>query len=264
MTPGARTPPAPRQTGDGSIAAAPVTAATRSIRNAAIAAGTGLLLMAALAGFAKVFVLDGLLTRGDAGRTAAGITESGTLFRLGVTSLFLVVALDVVVAWGLYRVLSAVDRNTSMVAAAFRLVYAGVFMVAIARLLGAVRLLGDGDHLGVLSVDQRNAQVMLEVDAFYDLWAVALVLFGAHLVVVGYLAHRSGFMPKVLGALVVIAGLGYLVDSFGVMLTPHPWPDIATYTFVGEFLLALWLVIRGRRLTAGALRRREDPVTTAR
>ena len=156
------------------------------------------------------------------------------------------------------------DRNASMVAAAFRLVYAGVFMVAIGRLMGAVRVLGDGDHLGALSVDQRNAQVMLEVDAFYDLWAVALVLFGAHLVVVGYLVHRSDFAPKVLGALVIVAGLGYLVDSFGVMLTPDPWPDIASYTFVGEFLLALWLVIRGRRLTTNTPRRRDDPVTAVR
>src|SRR5688500_14006980 len=113
--------------------------ANRSMRTAAITAGVALLPMSGLAGFGQVVPLDGLVTEGDAAKTAADITASEGLFRLGILSLFAVIVLDVVVAWGLYRVFRPVNKNVSMLAAAFRLVYAGVFMVAIARLLDVLR-----------------------------------------------------------------------------------------------------------------------------
>ncbi|TDO35174.1 uncharacterized protein DUF4386 [Kribbella sp. VKM Ac-2527] len=107
----------------------------------------------------------------------------------------------------------------------------GVFLVALGRLLEALRLLGTGP----------DEQVLLEIDAFTDLWGLGLGLFGCHLLVIGYLAYRSGYVPRVLGVLLAVAGLGYLADL-------GPWSEISTYTFIGEFLLALWLVIRGRRV----------------
>ena len=77
-----------------------------------------------------------------------------------------------------------------------------------------------------------------------------LVLFGAHLVLIGYLAYRSGYMPRILGVLLVVAGLGYVFDSVGFVLSESPL-EVSTVTFVGEFLLCLWLLIRGRRMTVG-------------
>jgi hypothetical protein len=146
-------------------------------------------------------------------------------------------------------VFSPVDKSISMLAAAFRLVYAGVFMVAVGQLLGVLRLLGNDDHLALFSAGQLHAQALLGINAFSDLWDVGLGLFGLHLLVIGYLAHRSGYVPKFLGILLAIAGLGYVIDSLGVMLSQDSWPTVAAYTFIGEFLLALWLVIRGRRRT---------------
>ncbi|MEU8413473.1 DUF4386 domain-containing protein [Amycolatopsis japonica] len=230
--------------------ASPEVTVERPIRTASITAGIGLLFMAALAGFGKFVAVDGLVTPGDAAQTARDITESAGLFRLGIASLFLVIALDVVVAWGLYRVFSPVSRNLSLIAAAFRLVYSGVFLVAIGQLFGPLRLFADDAYLGVFSVDQLNSQALLEIAAFSDLWMMSLGLFGIHLLALGYLAYRSGYVPRVLGVLLVIAGLGYVIDSFGVMLYPGGWTDVSTYTFLGEFLLALWLVIWGRRVTS--------------
>ena len=220
--------------------------------------------MAVLAGFAKFVALDGLVTPGDATRTATDITQSEGLFRLGIISMFLVIALDVVVAWALYRVFRPVNKNLSMLAAAFRLVFAGVFMVAIGQLLGAIRLLGNDDYLSVFNADQLHAQALLGINAFNDLWLVCLGLFGVHLVIIGYLAFRSSYVPRFLGVLLAIAGLGYAIDSFGVVLSQSPWTDVASYTFIGEFLLALWLVIRGPHLTLSEPQRNEDPVATTR
>jgi hypothetical protein len=128
------------------------------IRGASLTAEVAVLLMSIVAIFGNVVVIDGLITEGHAARTAADIMASLGLFRLGIASLVIVVALDVVVAWALYRVFSPVTRSLSMPAAALRLVYSGVLMVAVGQLLGVVRLLGDDTNLDLLGADQLNAQ----------------------------------------------------------------------------------------------------------
>jgi hypothetical protein len=74
-----------------------------------------------------------------------------------------------------------------------------------------------------------------------------LIFFGIHLVLIGYLAYRSGYMAKVFGILLVVAGIGYLVDGFGTVLVPNYSINIAQFTFVGEAALMFWLLIKGTR-----------------
>lgn len=244
--------------------AGPAVGAHRPIRNASVTAGVGLLLMAALAIFGNFVAVEGLVTRGNAARTATDIMASESLFRFGIASLFSVGALDVLVAWALYRVFRPVSNGISLLAAWFRIVYAGVFLVAISQLVGVLRLLGDEGYLAVFSADQLHAQVLLRVDAFSDIWDAGYILFGLHLLIVGYLAYRSGYVPRFLGVLLCIAGAGYAFDSFVAVLPASIPIEIAMFIFVGEFLLALWLVIRGRRLTVSESTTREDQITVAR
>lgn len=220
-----------------------------STRNASLAAGIALLLMSALAGFGNFAAVQGLVTAGNAAQTAKDITESLGLFRFGILSMFLVVALDVVVAWALYRVFSPVSRSISGLAACFRLVYSGVLLVAVSHLVAVPHLLSNDDYLSVFSADQLHTQALAEIVTFNDVWAAGLGLFGFHLLIIGYLAYRSAYVPRFLGVLLAIAGLGYVVDSFGAVLSRGSWTDVSSFTFIGEFLLALWLVIWGRRLT---------------
>jgi uncharacterized protein DUF4386 len=226
-------------------------AARWSVRTASLTAGAALLLMSVVAVFGSVVAVDGLVTPGDGARTAADILADQGLFRAGIASLVLVVVLDVVVAWALYRVLSPVDAGLSMLAAAMRLAYAAVFMVAVGELLGVVRLLDD-DSRDALGADQVHAQALAGIDGFHDLWSLGLSLFGIHLLLIGYLAYRSGYVPKVLGVLLAIAGAGYAADSLGAVLAPDTWTDVSSFTFLGELLLALWLVVRARYVAAGA------------
>src|SRR5437868_5604482 len=104
-----------------------------SFRRASLTAGAALLAVAVLVSFGNLVVLSRLVTDGDAAQTANDIAASDGLFRLGIVSLMLVVALDVVIALALYRVFSPVNKTISVVAASFRLVYAAVFMVAISE-----------------------------------------------------------------------------------------------------------------------------------
>jgi hypothetical protein len=235
-----------------------------SIRTASITAGVALLLMSAIAIFGNVVVVNGLVTEGNAGQTATDIMASEGSFRLGIASLIVVIALDVVVAWALYRVFSPVSNSLSMLAMALRLVYSGVFMVAIGHLLGAVRLLSNDGYLAVFGADQVSAQAMLEITAFNDIWYVGQFLFGLHLLLIGYLAYRSGYVPRLLGVLIVISGLGYAADSLGAVLSQGRWTDISAFTFIGEFLLALWLLIRARSIAESTSAHDEEPFTVSR
>jgi hypothetical protein len=216
-----------------------------SPRTAALVAGLGLLLMAILAHFANFYVLQNLIVANDAKATAEHILANGGLFRVGISCFLLVAVLDVVVAWGLYVLLEPVSRNLSLLAAWFRVVYAAVFAIALMPLLGVLQLLSGTDALKGLETNQLHAQVMLSLGAFRSGWDLGLVLFGFHLLVLGYLAFKSGSIPRWLGVLLEIAALGYLVDSFGKFLVPNYNLSISTFTFVGEFLLIFWLLWKG-------------------
>ena len=216
-----------------------------STRTAALIAGLGLLLMAILAPFANFYVLGNLVVANDAKATTENIMASSGLFRLGIVGFLTVAVLDVLVAWALHILLEPVSRNLSLLAAWFRLLYAAVFALALSPLLGILQLLSAGESLKGLEAGQLHAQVMLSVGAFRYGWDLSLVLFGFHLLVLGYVVFRSGFMPKWLGVLLGIAALGYLADSFGKFLVPNYNITVAAFTFVGEVVLIFWLLWKG-------------------
>jgi hypothetical protein len=210
-------------------------------------AGLGLLMMAILAPFANFYVLQNLVVANDAKATADNIVASIGLFRLGIVCFLIVAVLDVIVAWALHVLLEPVSKNLSLLAAWFRLLYAAVFTLALSPLLGILHLLSGGRSLQGLENTQVQAQVMLSVGAFRSGWDLGLVLFGFHLLLLGYVVFKSEFIPKWLGVLLGIASLGYLADSFGKFLVPNYNITIAAFTFIGEVVLIFWLLWQGSR-----------------
>lgn len=213
-----------------------VSTATRGTsRTASLIAGISLAVMAVVAGVANFGVLGALVVPGDASATAGKIAASETLFRVGIALFVVIVVLDVIVAAALRSVFASVNSAVSSTAAWFRVAYAAVFLVAIAQLA-----------LALTALDQPEA-ALASVTAFTTIWDFALIIFGAHLLLVGYLALRSGFVPRVFGILLLIAGVGYLVDGFMSVLVAQPPFSLATFTFVGEVALIFWLLIAGGR-----------------
>jgi hypothetical protein len=209
----------------------------KSLRGPSLIAGTALLLMVVLSAWGNFGVLEKLITTGDTAKTVADISASETLFRMGVAALVVVVVLDVIVAAALFEVFGSVNRGVSMMAAWFRLAYSAVFLVAICRLLEVPALLADD-----------GGQAMRVLGAFDATWKVGLVLFAVHLLLIGYLAYRSGFMARIFGVLLMIAGLGYLADGFATILVADFPFSFAAFVFGGEVALIFWLLIRGRQV----------------
>ncbi len=214
-------------------------------RNAAITAGLGLLLMTIAAIFANFFVLESFIVPGDAAETANNIMVNEGLFRAGICSLIIVAILDVVVAWALYVFLKPINKNLSLLTAWFRLVYAAILGISLHNLFSVLQLLSGADYLKVFETDQLHAQAMLSLSAFSDGWDIGIVFFGLHLALLGYLVFKSDHIPRILGVLLVIAGLGYLIDSFVVFLLPNQEVTIAMFTFIGELLFMFWLLLQG-------------------
>jgi hypothetical protein len=243
----------PSELGHAGLSSAPpvLPELSRPIRGPSLVAGVALLLMSALAAVGYVVIVQGLVTPGDPAATASDIAGSAGMFRLGVAMLYVVIVLDVVVAWALLAVFSPVSRTISRLAAWLRVAYAVVFMAAIGQLAGIPDLLTSPSYAAAFTPEQLAGQALLRVDAFTDLYMAGLVLFGVHLLLLGYLAFESGYVPKVIGVLLAVAGVGYAFDSFVTVFTEGTPFAVSTVTFLGEFLLALWLVVKGRRSPVG-------------
>lgn len=217
-----------------------MTSNSTSARAASLIAGIALALLAVVAGVANFAVLGALVVPGDADATVAAIVAGGPLFRVGIALLVVAVILDVIVAAALGRLLADVNEMVSTAAAWFRVAYAAVFLVAISQLMIAATTLNDPDA------------TLRSIDAFTTIWDASLILFAVHLLLVGALAFRSGFVPRVFGILLVIAGLGYLIDGFLAVLVAEPTVSIAQFVFIGEVALIFWLLIAGGRRRAVA------------
>ncbi len=214
----------------------PLNFAGWSPRTAALVAGVALAAMAVLGGFGNLGAITSLIVPGDATATAQKISDSPGLFFAGVASFTIVALLDIVVAGAFFTLFRPVNRGLSLTAAALRVAYAVMFLVAISMLVIAYSQLGD------------PARALVSLQSFTTIWVISLGVFGLSLVVVGYLAFRSGFIARVFGILLAVAGLGYLADAVAKAIIPGFTATFAQFMFVGEVAIIFWLLIAGRRL----------------
>ena len=211
-------------------------------RKYAFIAGFSLLAMTIIALFANFFVFESLVARGDAVTTSNNILAFEGKFLLGIIAFLIVIILDVVVAWALYVFLKPINKNISLLTAWLRIIYGAIFAFALLNLVNVLQMLN-----GVSSVvdAELSTQVMLSINAFNDTWSFGFIFFGLHLALLGYLVFKSGYIHKFFGVLLVIAGLGYLVDIFGKFILPNYNIEIAMFTFIGELIFMLWLLFKG-------------------
>jgi len=226
-----------------------------SLREAAIIAGFGYLIIFIMGIYANFFILGSLIVPEDAVTTANNILTNNGQFRIGILSFAIMVIFDVVVAWALYVFLKPVNKSLSLLTAWFRLVNATIFGIALYNLLSVLQLVDGADYLTVFETGQLQAQVMLFLNAFNNTWLIGLVFFALHLLILGYLIIKSDYMPGIIGLLLIIASLGYLIDSFANFLLPN-YADYASIFMlivvipgvIGELSLTFWLLLKGSKI----------------
>ncbi len=223
-----------------------------SQRKAARVAGV-LYLTIIIAGiFAEFFVRQSLIVPGDAAATANNIMASEGLFRAGIAGDLIMIMCDVALALVFYVLLKPVSNALSLLAAFFRLGQAAILGINLLNLFFVLQLLSGADYLTVFGADQLDALVLLFLNGHSLGYSIGLVLFGLSLLVLGYLVFKSGYFPKILGVLLIVASLGYLIDSFASFLLPNYDDYEAIFAlvvflpaFIGELSMCLWLLIKG-------------------
>lgn len=224
----------------------------KSYKNLARLTGLGYLIIFISGIYANFFVLESLVIPEDATLTMKNISDNEMLFRVGFLSFSIMVIVDVLLAWTLYILLKPVSKSLSVLAAWLRLVNGTIFGVALFNLLGVLELMSGKTYLNAFNHEQISANILMHFDNFNNTWLLGLVFFGLHLMVLGYLVYKSGYLPKFIGVLLALAALGYLIDSFAQFLMPNYGNYASVFEMVvvipgviGELSFTLWLLFKG-------------------
>ena len=212
-------------------------------------AGLIWVIVAIMAPFAEFFVRQRLFVPGDVAGTADNIVASQSLFRAGFASDLIVFVIEVALAAVLYMLFRPVSRTLALVMSFARLAMVTVLGLNLLNMLTALQLLTSAEYAAAFEKGQLQAMAFVFLNAQSSGYALGMVFFGLHLGVLGYLVYRSGFLPRILGILMVVSALGYLADSFTGFLVPQYSDTLAMVVVVtaliGELPLTLWLLIKG-------------------
>lgn len=216
-----------------------------SQRKIALIAGIGLLIMVFCAPISEFSIFPKLIEFKDPEATFNNILSNRMLFVVGILCYVLTFISDFVVAWALYVFFIPTNRNISLLTGWFRLVYGVLSFVALSNLIRIVKYISNDYFLELLGKTNIESHIFLLYNNYRIDWSFALLIFGLHLILLGYLAYKSGYVPKIFGILLAVAGLGYAIDT----LQPYLYPNFSTgflfITFLGEIAFMFWLLIRG-------------------
>lgn len=202
-------------------------------------------LLTILAGIvAQMFISGKLVVDGDAAATAANILAHRSLFELGFAVYLIEMACQITITAFFYILLKPVSRSISLLAACLGL--AGCVIKTMSRLfyIAPLFVLGGAPYLSAFSLEQLQALALLLFKLNDRGAAIALAFFGFSTVLNGYLIFRSAFLPRILGVLSAIAGLGWLT-FFYPPLGYRLFLFVAPYGLLVAAALILWLLVKG-------------------
>ena len=193
----------------------------------------------------ELFIRPGMIVPGDAAATVRNIAASEALFRLSLVSELIRQALLMLLPLILYKLLKPVNKTIASLMVVFALVCVPISMLNELNHFAVLLLSSGADFLAAFKVDQLNALVMFFVELrkygtfitqFFSFWVLFL----------GYLVFKSGFLPRILGILLMLGGLCYTVLAVLFFLFPNfDAMILGLFAFIGESLFYLWLLIKG-------------------
>jgi len=219
---------------------------TTSIQTYARIAGLLFLLSIIGGGFGEFYVPTKIIVAGDPAATARNIVAFDSLFRWGFAGYLLEAVCDIALAWIMYVLLRPVQRDIALLAAFFGLVSTAVFAVAELFFFGSTFILGGADYLKTFSPAQLNTLGLLSIKFYTYGGMIFLAFYGIATGIRGYLIYRSGYFPKFLGVLMVLAGLSFIAKNLAGVLAPKFPSDLFLVVMpFGVIAMTLWLLVKG-------------------
>jgi len=208
-------------------------------------AGVSQLLEALTAGFGQVIVLGRLAVSGNAAATAANILGHQRLFWLGFASSLMGVAFHIAWAVLIYFLLKPVNRSLSLLAVFFALMACAMQALTSLLYLAPLLILQGGSSFSAFTSEQLQTLALMFLKLNQYAFNIDLVFYGLWCVLTGYLIFRSTFLPRILGVLLAIGGLGYVTYLYPPLAYHLFMPYLATTSALGEIPLELWLIVMG-------------------
>jgi hypothetical protein len=197
--------------------------------------------------FYLVYVPTQLYVSGDAAATVNNITESEFLFRSGIAVGVLSNVIFLVLPFVLFDLFKDVNRRGAILMVVLSVASVPFSLFNMVDKVNILTLLSGAQYLDVLSMEQIQAQVMLLLKSYSNGIQVIQIFWGLWLFPFGYLAFKSGYVPKLFGVLLMLGCFGYLIKFFGFILFPSF--DIPSFvgkpSALGEIGICLWLLIMG-------------------
>jgi hypothetical protein len=204
-----------------------------------------------IAPLSLLYLPSTLIVPGDALATATNINDAASLFRIGIAGDAVLFMIEVALAAIFYVLLRPVNKTLSLISAFSRLGEAFIMGLNVLVHLFVLHLANSAEYLTAFDPNQVHALVELFLRMHDNGILVGQVFFGFHLVTLGILLYKSGYFPRVLGVLLMVASIGYLLESFGNFVLPKYEEIYATVVIllaaIPELSFTLWLLVKGVR-----------------
>lgn len=217
-----------------------------NVQRYARVAGVLFLLSIVAGGFGEAYVPSRLIVSGDPTATVANIKGFDFLYRLGFAAFLIESLCDITLALILYSLLKPVSKQLSLLAAFFGLIGTALFAFAELFYFAPLVIMKGSGYLQTFSPDQLNSLALLSLKFYGFAGMIFTAYYGMSWIVRAYLIFRSGYLPRFIGVLMAIGGIGFVVRNFAMILAPAYASDVLLMLmFPGGLILAVWLLVKG-------------------
>lgn len=181
---------------------------------------------------------------GDVTTTVNNIQASGHMFRYALMLDLMGEISFIFLIYYLYELFKSVNKEWARLMALLVIISIPIAILNLVNLSAPILLL-DGGYVSVFGITNLNALIMLFRDLYTFGVNIASVFWGLWLLPLAYLTYKSGFVPKFISVFLVIAGLGYVAGSLLKFMSFDLGFNLSSYTFIGEVMMIIWLLIIG-------------------
>ena len=194
--------------------------------------------------FGQMVIPGRLVVSGSAATTAANILAHESLYRFAAVLAFTSVPFHIVWAILFFQLFKPVNRSIPLLAAFVMLMGCAMWTFSVLFSLAPLLILKGTSSLSAFAPEQLQTLALVLVRLNAQAYDIGLVFFGLWCILIGYLIARSTFLPRTIGVLYALAGLGYLTLLWQP-LAKYLYPYNLALAGPGEISLLLWLLVKG-------------------
>ena len=185
--------------------------------------------------FSLMYIPSTLIDFSDPQTTAQNLNENFFLFRVGIAGRLLTQLLFIIIPFLLYELFRKYDKPVS------------TLMLILALVSVPISMLNETISLSIQAHLDNPDKVIELLELYFQGMQISMIFWGLWLFPLGWLAYKFDLFPKAIGVILIIAGFGYLLDSFVKIVSPdfNQLTDVFEIMTIGEVLFILWFVIRG-------------------